>query len=185
MSYRNGYYREAWLVNNTEMSVLKVLKLRHDVDSDSVSQVNRDAVIMEHLTPSPRIMDMYNLCGTSLTVKSMPFSIENGIVPPGSWDSSYKPRNDLSPQTKVQHALEMAESLADLHLYKGGVIVHGDIHLGQWLRASQNSTLVLGDFNLAKVLQWDERKHQYCKYENGRGHGNVSMLVDCLALLAP
>lgn len=58
-----------------------------------------------------------------------------------------------SPETKLQVALEIAESLAELHGFAGGVIVHGDVQLGQWLQQeSTNGRLVLGDFNLAKVL---------------------------------
>lgn len=151
--------------------------MKHNYDAIRMHQVNQDAVVMERLTSSPRIMDMYSLCGTSITVKSMPHSVEKAIVPPGSWDPNDEPRNKQSPSTKLKMALEMAESIADLHGFSGGVIVHGDIQLGQWLRETLNGTLVLGDFNLAKVLAWDEGKHRYCKYVNGRGHGNVSLIL--------
>lgn len=179
----NGYYREAWLVNSTQPLIVKALKMKHDINDDTVHQVIQDAVIMEHLSPSPRIMDMYSLCGTSLVVKSMPVSVEKQIVPPGTWDATNEPRNDLSPSTKLAMALEMAESLADLHGFRQGVIVHGDVQLGQWLQESSNGTLVLGDFNLARVLGWDETKQRYCKYKVGRGHGNVSRLVRCFVCI--
>jgi len=168
-------------VNSTEPTVLKILKIVHKYNSNSMKQVIQDAVVMERLSSSPRIMDMFSLCGTSLVVKSMPFSIDKSVVPPGDWEPNNEPRNALQPSTKLEMALGMAESLADLHGFEGGVIVHGDVQLGQWLRDSQNSTLVLGDFNLARILSWDESKQRYCKYENGRGHGNVS--VTCCFLL--
>lgn len=65
-------------------------------------------------------------------------------------------------------ALQMAESIADLHGFKDGVIVHDDIQLCQWLR-NRDGKLKLGDFNRARVLQWDRRKQKYCPYNNGKG----------------
>jgi thiamine kinase-like enzyme len=43
-------------------------------------------------------------------------------------------------------AVEMAESIAILHGFKDGVIVHNDIQLRQWLR-TREGRLKLGDFN--------------------------------------
>lgn len=146
----------------------------------SFQQVVTDAVVMEQLSGSPRIMSMYSLCGTSLVVPNMPVDISKTIVPPGEWSSAnLEPRNThIQPSTKLSMALEMALSLQDLHGYKGGVIVHGDVQLGQWLRNDENATtLVLGDFNLAQVLPWNPDKQQYCTFERGRGHGHVSKYV--------
>lgn len=155
-----------------------MLKIDHPYNDMTMKQVIIDAVVMEQLSSSPRIMDMYSLCGTSLTVKSMPVNVEKEIVPPGEWEDGNEPRNQhLRPTTKLQMALEMAESLGDLHGFKRGIIVHGDVQLGQWLRESANGTLVLGDFNLARPLGWDERKKQYCTYKVGRGHGSVSQPI--------
>jgi hypothetical protein len=46
------------------------------------------------------------------------------------------PMNNLTAVEKLDMALVMAESLADIHGYKGGVIAHGDVHPDQWLRSS-------------------------------------------------
>jgi serine/threonine protein kinase len=112
----------------------------------------------------------------------MPHSILDEITPPRNRWWSLLPsfrvasRNKLPPATKLRYALEMAESLADLHGHGAGVIVHGDVHLGQWLSVSPDDSLVLNDFNLAKVLSWDSTKGEYCKVRRGRGNGNVSMI---------
>jgi serine/threonine protein kinase len=55
----------------------------------------------------------------------------------------------------------MAESLQDLHEYEGGVIVHSDVDVEQWLLAP-DKTLKLNDFNNAYVTQWDRKKKAYC-----------------------
>lgn len=163
-----------------ETSVLKMLKLIRNVTSDTLDEVHLDAIIMEELSSSPRIMDMHSFCGTSVIATNMAYSVLDEITPPGSklWSSlpSHRVvlRNRLSPSTKLRYALEMAESIADLH---GRAIIHGDIHLGQWARKRPDDRLVLNDFNLAKVLSWNATNGKYCKAQSGRGNGNVSVLL--------
>lgn len=85
-----------------------------------------------------------------------------------------EPRNNITSAKKLELALEMAASIADLHGFSGGVIVHSDIQLRQWLQQSPpDGKLILGDFNLAQV-SWDDEKESYCKFKRGRGLGNVS-----------
>jgi hypothetical protein len=88
-------------------------------------------------------------------------------------------QNQFEVSEKLQLALEMAESIAELHGFKDGVIVHDDVQLCQWLRNDQGK-LKLGDFNRARVLQWNDEKQEYCKYNNGKSYGNVRMRFVCL-----
>jgi hypothetical protein len=48
----------------------------------------------------------------------------------------------------------------------GGVIVHDDVQMCQWLR-TPNGRLKLGDFNRARIMSWDLLKGEYCKFNNG------------------
>lgn len=58
----------------------------------------------------------------------------------------------------------------------GGVIVHDDIQLCQYLWTEENGISVkLNDFNRAEIMLWDETAGKYCRYKNGRGHGDVSV----------
>jgi hypothetical protein len=52
--------------------------------------------------------------------------------------------NNLTATEKISWALKMAESVAVLHNYKGGTIVHGDIALRQFLidKSDQSVKLV-------------------------------------------
>jgi hypothetical protein len=61
------------------------------------------------------------------------------------------PMNNLTLAEKLDMALVMAESLADIHGYRGGVIAHGDVHPDQWLRSSTGQIKV-NDFNNAEML---------------------------------
>jgi len=85
-----------------------------------------------------------------------------------------KPQNDYTSLEKLELALAMAESLAVLHSYEGGLIVHDDVQLCQWLR-TRDDRLVLGDFNRAEIMDWNEEKGEYCMYNNGYAYGNVSL----------
>jgi serine/threonine protein kinase len=81
------------------------------------------------------------------------------------------PQNDYTVIEKLEIALAMAESLAVLHGFKDGIIVHDDVQLCQWLRTRDNR-LVLGDFNRAEVMDWNDEKQEYCMYNNGFAYGN-------------
>jgi len=83
-----------------------------------------------------------------------------------------EPQNDLNGTEKLNIALEMARSIADLHGFKKGVIVHDDIQLRQWLRASDDGRLVLGDFNRAKIMRWNDEDREYCKFRSGTVFGD-------------
>lgn len=184
-SYRfnHGYYREAWLVNDlirSEGRVLKTLRGKHEFTERTMLMVQRDAIVMERLTSSPRIINMYGHCGTSITVEPISYELEQYAVPKGYMKKEtlgdtfdVKPQNDFDPIEKLGLALEMAETLAILHGYEGGVIVHDDVQLCQWLR-TKKGTLVLGDFNRAEIMNWDNEKETYCTYNNGYAYGNVS-----------
>ncbi len=66
--------------------------------------------------------------------------------------------------------------------------VHDDVQLCQWLR-TRDGRLKLGDFNRAEIMDYDENKKKYCRYENGGVFGTVSsesrmfyLEIKCIAL---
>ncbi len=65
----------------------------------------------------------------------------------------------------------MAEAIADLHGFKNGVIVHGDIQLCQYL-FNRDGQLKLNDFNRAELMLWDTEKQEYCRFRSGLVYGN-------------
>jgi hypothetical protein len=64
-------------------------------------------------------------------------------------------------------------SIADLHGCPG-LIVHGDVHPVQFLRANDGS-LKLNDFNNAEILDWSREENDYCKTDRGSWGGMVRM----------
>lgn len=122
-----------------------------------------DAMSMDLLSDSKRILDLYGHCGTSVSVAAMDGPPLHKYI---------ETLTALNPEAKLFVALEMAKSIADLHGYKGGPIVHGDIQYLQWL-FDEHLNVVLVDFNRAEPLLWDEESELYCKYFVGAALGNV------------
>lgn len=75
---------------------------------------------------------------------------------------------------KLEISKQMAEAVADLHGFSGGVMVHQDIQLSQFLFNKDKSLVKLNDFNRAEFLLWDEEEEKYCLYHEGPGIGDVS-----------
>jgi len=125
---------------------------------------------------------------TSVSVEPMVKELEEFVVPYGFIDQKdLNDKDDVDPQNKftatekLNIALAMAESLADLHGFKDGMIIHDDVQLCQWLW-DKNGKLRLGDFNRAELSLWSEKDQKYCKHYNGMGWGNVSLMSVILIL---
>jgi serine/threonine protein kinase len=144
-----------------------------------MAEMNNEAIVLETLSGSPRIVDIYGHCGVSIVAEIMEFELTKEIVPGSEIDySAYgymnqsaldklqtkdvHPMNDLTPEQKLQYAVVMAESIADIHGYVGGVIVHGDIHPVQWLK-NKAGVVKLNDFNNGEILNYDVSKQEYCE----------------------
>jgi serine/threonine protein kinase len=195
-----GHYRDSWLITSCgepargkgptatpkctrDESVLKTLREGHDFDYYQMRQVAQEAIVMEELTASPRIVDIRGHCATTILAEYLPGEITTRIVPDretGSikgknrgripqteldqlQENDVYPLNNFTALEKVMMALRMAESVADLHGLKSGIFVHGDVHPDQWLMDG-NGALKLNDFNNGKFLDYDPGEMEYCKY---------------------
>jgi serine/threonine protein kinase len=148
-----------------------------------VEFVRMDAIVAERLTSSSLIYDIYGFCGVSIVSEFFPHGdleedtyINDGYIKPALLHDKdgVDPRNNIEPHAKLEIALQMAEGLAILHGFSGGVIVHNDVQPSQWLYNKDKSMLKFNDFNRAEFLLWNDETQEYCKYKNGKGHGNVS-----------
>lgn len=146
----HGYYRDVWVVEqpatNLQLlqhqkyikSILKTIRLKHDYKASTFMEAHMDALVMERLTSSPRIVDVYSHCGSAVWVEAIPYELEEVIIhgdgymkqesqqqpyPDGSEsDQELRSYNSYTPQEKLSIALAMAESLADLHGHPEGVM---------------------------------------------------------------
>lgn len=161
--------------------VLKTLRYAHKRNQDSFEEVQLEAIIMERMAKSPRIIDLYGHCGFSVSAELVPIEFEERVVPGEGMEEAkdveernkngLRPYNNFTAEEKLRFALEMAESIADLHGFEDGIIVHDDVQLCQWMTTSDGK-LKLGDFNRATIMTWDEINGNYCKFGNGNVFGN-------------
>jgi hypothetical protein len=97
-----------------------------------------DCLVTELFTSSPQIVNGYAYCGLDQIGDAMlSGDYESLAWPRGERRRNFTlndkdhldPWNSLTPDDKLRFALEMAEPLALLHGFYGGVIVHDDIQL--------------------------------------------------------
>ena len=141
-----------------------------------------DAFVTERLTSNKHIVDIYGFCGLSMLTEYFAHGdIEDDVVGYQHHRKEFNPlaedelvrKNDFTGSQKLNLALDMVEAVEALHNFKDGVIVHDDIQLCQFLWTDKTKTSVkLNDFNRAEIMLWDEQARAYCKYKNGRGHGD-------------
>lgn len=129
-----------------------------------------DAVTMDILTHSERIVNIYAHCGVSVQVEP----ITGPSITDLTVHSERRGKEDilppvLSPAEKLNTALGMAEALADIHGFAGGVIAHYDIQIGQYL-LERDYSVKLSDFNRADSQLWNEEEQEYC--DSWLGHAN-------------
>ena len=181
-----GFFRMAFSIKekNQPWYILKVMRWRKDgpgMFSRGFREKTRvDGLVMERLSASPRITDMYGFCATSVMTEPLPGEIWGEAVPTKRTIQKSElrdkkhldPKNKYTPTEKIEMALDLAEALAELHGFADGMIVHDDIDLGQYLR-TPDGRIKLNDFNRAKIQLWDPVKKQYCKYYNGHIGGKM------------
>ena len=96
--------------------------------------MRKDGIIAAQLQPHPLLVDTYGWCQLSLFGELMPGGdVLSAVVPryercnetysKMNLEKTFAPMNDLSPSLKLDYALQMAESIAVLNNFEGGVIV--------------------------------------------------------------
>lgn len=180
-----GSYREVYMTRLSQPQppqnvVFKSYYWGADYSNADFEFMRMDAIVAERLTFSNRIVDIYGYCGTGMINEAMingdmeDFAVPNGgrIDTPLKDEHQLDIRNTISPQMKLKYALDMVESVALLHGWPDGIIVHDDIQLSQFLLTSNNQTLKLNDFNRAEIMLYNEKDQDYCRYKNTPGHGD-------------
>ena len=182
-----GGYREVFslvhtFVGQSELVVMKDILFEHDFNYKDYEFVRMDAIVAERLSSSPRTYDIYGFCGLGIISEFFYHGDIDGAFLGGDDgdmmskdlhdDAELKPQNNLTGNEKLVLALEMAEAVAVLHGHEGGLIVHDDIQLSQFLFNKNRTRLILNDFNRAEFPLFDEKAGDYCRYKNGKGGGN-------------
>lgn len=187
----NGAFREVFsLETSMEKFAIKEILFEEigdgeTADHEFLEYVRMDALVAERLSASPRTYDIYGHCGLSIASEFFYHGDVEDLVlgeigyeePTNGSGDEVQTRNGLSPVQKLVLALDMAEGLADLHGYSSNLIIHDDVQLSQFLLNKDRTRLKLNDFNRAEFPLWNG--HNYCMYQNGKGHGTSMTCISC------
>ena len=180
----NGYYRDVWTVrqeglNNTHV-VVKTLRYAHDYSSRNYDRHKRDAIVMDRLSNSPHILDIYGYCGNSGL-----FEYADGGSVSRLLISAKRNDENVTLLEKLHVAIQLATAVAELHnVDREGraSIAHTDITPGQFVQV--NGIFKLNDFNRARLLLWDNKNDKPCGYYVGNNPGMVRIKSSVLCLLS-
>ena len=169
-----GFWRSVWAVHpprrdvtnaknhhhhNTAIDpnvvVLKTMRRSHELSTRNYDRHRRDAIVMEQLTSSPYVMDIYGFCGNSVLTEYMDLTLEDI-----AFDESQDPiiATDsgeeivVTSTRRVQLALEMVRGVQAIHELHGGPIVHADLQAKQFLISRQSGTVKINDFNRCRFM---------------------------------
>jgi hypothetical protein len=155
-----GSFRTAWefhesLNNSTGMSttntmVLKTLRPEHAYTEEYFDYQQVDAIVMEQLTASPYIIDMYSYCGMSVLTDFAETTVSRVL------DKLTKPVETL------KLAKQVAKGVWDMH--REGVI-HNDVNQANLAYSTRKQVPVFFDFNIA-VFRKDSSCPFVAKFPN-------------------
>ena len=188
----HGGFREVFL-SDEENVVFKWYGYDGHFHLVDFEEMRVDALVSEKLSPfKSKVVDIYGFCGTGVINEAMVHGdlaklVINTVDPEEKNENNNKEDNgegpllvynDLTGTQKIQLALEMAEALAVVHGYGGGVMVHDDIKPDNFLLTKGSKTdnygVKLNDFNRAEVMLYNEDDQEYCRFVNDDGPGPVS-----------
>ena len=158
----NGGFNSIFLMKEKTSSkslVIKSLSYFRKHDEQQFRAVRHDAIIMDRLTQSTHIFDIYGYCGSTLIVP---------YISGGTLQSKIKQWQDdgeeihLDSKTRLQYAMDIAKGLRDLHDIH---VIHGDLHELQYLFGEDDGKLLLSDFNKSQFLSRSSLSGKLCAYK--------------------
>lgn len=179
----HGYFRDTFMVNDDQGSSVGAMKMnrmfeRRGYNNYAFAQTQMEVLAMIQTSSSNRTMDLYAYCATSVLVEpGEPF--ERYISPyeekefsrnklrrmhdKNQKDSDVIPMNQYTSNERLEIALAMAESIAELHGNREGVIINHDLGFDQFLISKKDGLIKMSDLNKARNIYWNPNNNQYCK----------------------
>jgi serine/threonine protein kinase len=156
----SGMWRSAISVDprQDETIVLKMMKAMHEVDFENFDAHRIDALVMERLTKSPYVVDMYGFCGNSVLTEFIPTPLD-ALVKMEDPDSMGKFR--MTPTGRLHMALDVARGMQALHDIPGGPIIHADVAPKQFL-VTPTGGVKVSDFNRVRFMGYYKDTGEKC-----------------------
>ncbi|KAL3942078.1 MAG: hypothetical protein SGBAC_003674 [Bacillariaceae sp.] len=151
--------------------VLKMMKSEHDVDDRNLERHLREAIVMDVLNNSPRIVNLFAYCGTSVLTEYLPMDLEAYLRPKtrtkrkrirrgqkGPLSDEKKAPRVTTAVERLDLALQTAKAVEELHQHD---IIHADLQSKQFLvdlETSSGVTVKLNDFNRCRFLPREKKQ---------------------------
>jgi len=152
-----GYTRHNWKIPTEDCTYIafKNLRINHPYTEENFERQRLDALAMERLIWSSHVIDIYGYCGQCVMTEHGDGGTLDDLI--NKWD--------ISPREKLVHAVDLAQSVADLHdIDRDGTpsMVHRDLDVINF--AIVRGKLKLNDFNLAWFLRWHNATKSTCGF---------------------
>jgi serine/threonine protein kinase len=162
----SGLWRSVFAVSTgdeKEVSVLKMMKAKHDLTPRNFDRHRRDAVVMERLVGNPNVVDIYGFCGNSVLTEYASQTVEDLLY--GGADRRVAAVGTIkhTPEAQLELAVGVMQGIAALAEVKGGPIVHADITAKQFL-ISKTGQIKLNDFNRCRFMAHHRSDGSPCKF---------------------
>lgn len=161
-----GMWRTVWAVEprqgiDQEPLVLKMMKSEHEVDKRNLERHRRDALVMERLTSSPFVVDIFGYCGNSVLTEYIATSLQDIIS--DKWNRTLSYPSRLTSKGRIELALGTAEGVKALHEIDGGPIVHADLQAQQFL-VTPAGRVKINDFNRCRFVAQNNVTGKPCSF---------------------
>ena len=132
--------------------------VKEDVHSASGSarEALREASLLFQLTESRNILRLVGLCNSTMVFEYAPTPLKKFVM---------DRKNDISVEKALSLGLDVVNSVAQLHSM--GPVVHGDLHIGQYLINSEGK-VQLGDLELSRYVGFDNSGKK-CTFSKVKG----------------
>ena len=188
----SGCFRDVWLLErltnvNTpvETTVLKTIRMKHDMNKDDLDRHRRDALVSERLQSSPYVLDIYAYCGNSAVYEYA----NGGSLYDLTGAKEYRDEaldevaqfrfQQWNSRRKFIYAWQTVSAVADLHdIDHDGLpsVAHDDVDITQFVTVNAGKTFKLSDFNGAQFIEYEknkEGKYEVCPFNPNMKGGKI------------
>ena len=175
----HGFWRDVWVIQGNswdQKTVLKTLRTMHNTTNRNLDRNRRDALVMERLTRSPWVLDIYSFCANSgLSEYADGGDISTAIWPEvkGKDGRTIRIIGNMTKREQFIIAVQASISLAEMHTFDDPdrpSVAHTDISPTQFVKVAGNR-FKLNDFNRARFLRWKQSTQDVCPFQVGKNPG--------------
>ena len=148
----HGFFRDIWTFKpqiEGVILVLKTLRHIHELTDRNFDRHRRDALIMDHLTASNHVANIYSYCGNSIASDFARRGTVSDLIWPLSGEN-----NNMTASEKLKLVFQVAQAVNDAHMYdENGLatVAHTDITPSQFL-VFDDGSIKINDFNRCRFL---------------------------------